>query len=309
MGRASPAAAAVAILVLAGCGSAVAPGPDGTPTRTVTPAPVPEEAGTPSPRPTLAPGLSAERVFDPVRFADAHAATLANGSFTVVREERRRYVNGSLRSSYRSVVRMSEDGDRFRYELNQTGVDDGRTSEQRLVRYSDGSVVYVATTREGETTYSVVGGPEAPADPGTVLPGNATARFGILRLFGSLRFEVLDSRTVDGRTVHRLAVENGSQTLGGLRNVSMNATVREDGVVTAYRLSYRVEDLRVVVAVEFSRVGETEVTPPDWLPAARNATGAGTPTPVRTGGATASGTAREVTRPTERTRVATPADA
>jgi len=307
MARVSSATAVVAILVLAGCGGAVVPGTDGTPTRTVTPAPVPvpQEPSTPRGSPPLAPGLSEEGVFDPVRLADAHAATLSNASFTAIREERRHYENGSFRSAYRSVVRMAADGERFRYELNQTDVREGTRHEQRLARYADGSVVYVATTRRGETTYSVVGGPESPADPATILPGNATARFGVLRLFGSLRFGVLGSRTVDGRTIHRLTVENGSGTLGGLRNVTMNATVREDGLVTAYRLSYDVGDLRVAVAVEFRRVGETEITPPAWLPAARNATGVGTPAPVRTGGATATGTERDVGQPTERIHAAT----
>ena len=315
MSRAPLATAVVALVVLAGCGSAVAPAPDGTPTRTVTPAPVPVPQQTEAPqsrRPSeLAPGLSAEGVFDPVRLADAHAAALSNASFTAVRKERRRYANGSLRSRYRSAVRVSAGGDRFRYELNQTDLRDGRTSEQRLARYSDGSTVYVATTRGGKTTYSVVGGSETPAEPSTVLPGNATARFGVLRLFGSLRFDVLDRRTVDGRTVYRVGVENDSRTLGGLRNVTMNATVREDGLVTAYRLGYDVDDIRVAVVVEFRRVGETRVTPPEWLPAARNATGtaAATPAPVRTGGATANGTAREVTRPTGPVHAAAPASA
>lgn len=304
MVRVSFATAAVAMVVLAGCGGAVAPGPDGTPTRTVTPAPVPEGTGTPQSPSELAPGVTAEGVFDPVRLADAHAAVLSNTSFTAVREERRRYANGSLRSSYRSTVRMSAAGDRFHYELNQTDVRDGRPVEQRLARYADGSVVYVATTRGRETTYSVVGGPEAPADPSTVLPGNATARFGVLRLFGSLRFDVRGNRTVEGRTVYRLTVENGSRTLGGLRNVSMDATVRDDGLVTAYRLSYRVGDVRIDVAVEFRRVDETAVTRPDWLPSARSATGVAnatdpaTPTPVRTGGATATGTERGMRRST-----------
>jgi hypothetical protein len=302
MSRVPVVTAVVALVVLAGCGGAVAPSTDGTPTPTVTPAPVPVpgEPSTPRGPPALAPGLSEEGVFDPVRLADAHAATLSNTSFTVVREERRRYLNGSLRSSYRSVVRVSEGGERFRYELNQTDVRGETRHEQRLARYSDGSVVYVATTRGGRTTYSIVGGAGGPADPSTVLPDNATARFGVLRLFGSLRFEVLDRRTVNGRTVYRLAVENGSQTLGGLRDVTMNATVREDGVVTSYRLAYDVSDIRVTVDVEFRRIGDTRSTPPAWLPAARNATGNGTvagahtatPVAVRTGGATANGTAR-----------------
>ncbi|MEF8842744.1 MAG: hypothetical protein V5A62_14160 [Haloarculaceae archaeon] len=266
----------VALVLLAGCGSTVAPAPDGTPTGTVTPAPVPRETPTPRGPPVLAPGLSEEGVFDPVRLADAHAATLSNTSFTAVREERRRYENGSFRSAYRSVVRVAARGDRFRYELNQTDVREGARHEQRLARYSDGSVVYVATTRGGRTTYSVVGGTDAPADPSTVLPGNATARFGVLRLFGSLRFDPVDRRTVDGRTVYRLTVENGSQTLGGLRDVTMNATVREDGIVTAYRLAYDVSDVRVTVDVEFRRIGDTRVTSPAWLPAARDATGTDT---------------------------------
>ncbi|MEF8868569.1 MAG: hypothetical protein V5A85_08630 [Haloarculaceae archaeon] len=273
MSRVAP-LALVALVLLAGCGS-VAPAGDGTPTRTVTAAPLPGETPTPRGPPVLAPGLSTEGVFDAARLADAHAATLSATSFTAVREERRRYANGSLRSGYRSVVRMAAGGERFRYALNQTDVRGGSPREQGLARYSNGSVVYVAITRDGATTYSVLGG-EDPVEPSTVFPGNATARFGVARLFGSLRFDVLGRETVDGRTVYRVGVENGSQTLSGLRNVTMNATVREDGLVTRYRLTYEVGGLRVFVTVEFRRVGETAVEPPAWLPAARNATGVGT---------------------------------
>jgi len=296
MTRVAP-VALVALVLLAGCGGAATSGGDRTPTRTVTPAPVPEETPTPQGPPELAPGLSAEGVFDAARLADAHAATLSSTSFTAVRVERRHYTNGSLRSRYRSVVRMAARGDRFQYDLNQTTVRDGRPRGQRLARYSDGEVVYVTTARDGETTYSVLGGPERPADPSTVFPENASARFGVARLFGALRFDVRDCRSVDGRTVYRLAVENGSQTLGGLEDINMNATVREDGVVTAYRLSYDVGDLRVAVAVEFRRVGETEITPPAWLPAARNATGVGTPVPT-TGTGTGSETGTGTVTPT-----------
>jgi hypothetical protein len=269
------AAAAIAVLVLlAGCGS-VAPSGGETPTRTVTAVPIPQDTPTPRGPPVLAPGLSTEGVFDAARLADAHERTLSRTSFTAVREERRRYTNGSFRSRYRSVVRMSAEGDRFRYALNQTDVRDGQRRPQRLARYADGSVVYSATTRGGETTYSVLGGPADPTAPSVVFPDNATARFGVARLFGAMRFEVIDRRTVDGREVYDVGVAEGSRAVGGLRNVSMNATVREDGVVVAYRLAYDVSDIRVIVDVDFRRIGGTEVAPPGWLPAARNATGVG----------------------------------
>lgn len=285
MFRITHATVLAALVVLAGCGSLATPAGDGTTTRTVTPAPLPQE--TPSPRgpAVLAPGVDAEGVFDAGRLTEAHATALSHTSFTTVREERRRYANGSLRSSHRRVVRVSADRERFYYELNQSDVSGGRTTEERLVRYSNGSVVYVATTRAGETTYSVLGGRPEPNDPSGGLPGDATARSGVARLFGTLRFDVLDRRTVDGRTIYRLGVENGSQQVGVLRNVSMNASVREDGLVTAYRLTYDVDDIGVSVTVEFREVGETEVTPPVWLPAARNATGTGTP-PAEAGAGT-----------------------
>ena len=280
-----------AVVLLAGCGSVATPDGEVTPTRTITAVPLPQETPTPRGPPVLAPGLSAEGVFDAAELADAHAATLSATSFTAVREERRQRADGSLVSSYRSVVRMSAAGDRFRYGLNQTDVRDGRFRNQSLARYADGTRVYAATTRGGETTYSVLGDPGEPTDPSAVFRENATARVGVVRLFGALRLDVTDRRTVDGRTVYRVTVENGSQRLGTLRDVSLNATVREDGLVTAYRLSYAIGSLRVAVAVDFRDVGATEVTPPGWLPAARNATGTATPAPVRTGGPTADGTA------------------
>jgi hypothetical protein len=280
-----------AVVLLAGCGSVATPDGEVTPTRTITAVPLPQETPTPRGPPVLAPGLSAEGVFDAAELADAHAATLSATSFTAVREERRQRADGSLVSSYRSVVRMSAAGDRFRYGLNQTDVRDGRFRNQSLARYADGTRVYAATTRGGETTYSVLGDPGEPTDPSAVFRENATARVGVVRLFGALRLDVTDRLTVDGRTVYRVTVENGSQRLGTLRDVSLNATVREDGLVTAYRLSYAIGSLRVAVAVDFRDVGATEITPPGWLPAARNATGTATPAPVRTGGPTADGTA------------------
>jgi hypothetical protein len=308
MSRARFALVLASLVFLAGCGGMLAPGPDGTPTRTVTPAPLPVETATPGGPSVLAPGLSTDGVFDAGDLADAHVAALEGVSFTVVREERRTYTNGSFRSRYRSVVRMSAAADRFRYGLNQTDRRDGRLRHQRLERYADGSVVYVAITREDETTYSILGGPERPVEPSTVFPDGATARFGVARLFGSLRLDVVDRRVADGRTAYAVAVENGSQALGGLRNVSMNATVRSDGLVTDYRLAYEVGDIRVTVVVEFERVGETEVTPPSWLPAALNGTGAttvgdGTPTQ---GGATATDATSGATA-TDRHRVTRPA--
>ena len=303
--REALAAALVAVVVLAGCGSVATPGEEGTPTRTITAVPVPQETATPRGPPVLAPGISTEGVFDARRLADAHAATLSATSFTAVRHERRFDTNGSLRLAYRSVIRMGADGERFTYELNQTDVRGDQRREQSLSRYSDGAVVYAATTRGGQTTYSVLGGTDEPTDPAAVFPENATARFGVLRLFGALRFDVLGQRTVDGWTVYRLGVENGSQSLGGLDDVSMNATVREDGVVLSYRLTYEVSDVRVVVDVDFGQVGETEVTPSEWVTAARSATGVEpsttgdeTPTPAPTPTATRTGTTADDGPPT-----------
>ena len=291
-------AALVLLVPLAGCGSLATPAGEGTPTRTVTPVPLPQDPPTPHGPAVLAPGLSPDGVFDAARLAEAHASVLSNTSFTAVREERRRYANGSLRSSYRRIVRVSPGGERFDYELNQTDVRGGRATEGRLARYSNGSTVYVATTRAGETTYSILGGQPEPAGLSAVLPQRATARSGIARLFGTLRFDVVDRRTLDGRAVYRLTVQNGTRDLDWLRDVSMNAAVREDGLVAGYRLAYDVEGIEVTVVVEFRDLGATSVTPPAWLPTARNATGTGTPTSatsapppgIDTGAGTATGT-------------------
>jgi hypothetical protein len=274
------------VLVLAGCGSAAAPTP-APGTATVTPAPVPEATAAPG---TLAPGVAADGVFDADRLAAAHAAALAGRSFTLVRVDSR-YTNGSLERRDRSVLAYGATGTEFRYDLRQTDRRDGANATSRIERYADGERVYVATTRDDETRYELLRASDGSTyAPTRVFPENATNERGIARLFVLIDTEVTGERTVDGRTVYRLATP-APQAVPPLRNVTFVANVTEAGLVRDYRLSYDVvrsgRPVRVVASTTYRSVGETTVVAPPWLDRAREAVRRGTDTSTLTDRATA----------------------
>ncbi len=253
--------ALVALLALAGCGAA--PAPQGTP---VTPAEVPEAPSTTEAAPVeLAPGLGPDGVTNPVRLADAHAAVLADRSFTVHQTTTRRYPNGTVRLRSDRVVRMGADRRRF---LAVSTRQSRAEYDWRLEQYANGSHVLRKTTAGAHTRYSVLRGPDGtPRGPLSLFPENATNRGGVSRLLGLLDARITGSRTEDGRRLYDLSVDgDGPPWLEELR---MTATIDERGLVRSYAVSYVVtrDGRRVRVTVEFSvtRIGSTTVPEPSWV--------------------------------------------
>lgn len=252
----------VALLALAGCSAT--PADPGTP---VTPAEVPAAppTTTESGPVELAPGLGPWGVTDPVRLADAHAAVLADRSFTVRGTTTRRYPNGTVRSRSERVVRMGADRRRFlavSTRLSRTEYD------YRLEQYANGSHVLRRQTTGAHTRRSVLRGPDgAPRGPLSLYPDNATNRGGVSRLLGLADAEVTGSRVEDGRRLYDLAVEGAGPAW--LEELRLTATVDERGLVRSYVVSYVVtrEGRQVRVTVEFSvtRVGSTTVPEPPWF--------------------------------------------
>jgi len=255
--------ALAALLALAGC-SAAPTAPD-TP---VTPAEVPEAPATPateSPPAELAPGVGPWGVSDPARLADAHAAVLADRSFTVRGATTQRYANGTVRSRSGRVVMMSADRRRF---LAVSTRQSRAEHDFRLEQYANGSHVLRKSTAGAHTRYSVLRGPDGtPRGPLSLYPDNATNRGGVSRLLGLVDAEVTGSRVEDGRRLYDLSVEGDGPSW--LERLRLTATVDERGLVRSYVVSYTVtrEGRQVRVTVEFSvtRVGSTTVPEPSWV--------------------------------------------
>lgn len=246
--------ALAALLALAGCGAPAAPGPAST----ATPAPVPEE--TPAPFP---PGVDERGVYDPGRLVDAHAAVLANASYTVRVTSVHSRPGGELRSRYARVIRLSAGEERVHYVLNKTDRRNGTTDVRHIERYNDGDRLFVAVSEGNETTYRV----REVARSRSFLAASTGDRQGFGRLLGRLRPALTDIRTENGTTRYRLA--SGPTDVRPLRNVTFDALVDRRGVVREYNITYTVRrdgaPVRVRVDVAFTDVGSTTVRRPDWV--------------------------------------------
>lgn len=265
--------ALVLALVLAGCGGTDAPAFGGADRPTVTPAAVPHDPPA-APGRTLAPGLTREGVFDPNRLAAAHAAVLADTSYTVHRVEQRTYRNGTVRSRYESTVRVAAGGDRFRYVLEQADYRGETPRERRVGRWmDDGSGFERHEDASGSVRYRRL------SDPDAVLPERATNRYGLARVLSAVDLRVTGTTERGGRTLYHLGVEGTPEDLPPLRSVAVDAVVDDRGVVRSYDLTYRVEragtPTRVTVRVAFDALGATRVVRPLWYDEAAEAVGEG----------------------------------
>jgi hypothetical protein len=257
------------LIVLAGCGSATTPEP--TTEATVTPAPIPvsdESLATEA----LAPGLATDGVFAANRLAEAHAAALANHSFTVV-QRNTRYTNGTLQQGDRSILQYGADGRQFVYDLRQTDRRGMQNSTSRYQRYANGEQVYIAETQTGETSYRLLRAADGSlSDPSQVFPDNATNTRGLVRVFVLVNTEVTSTRTTNGTTIYRVETP-GPQTLPPLQNISFVAFVAETGFIRSYQLEYDVvrsaELVHIVANTTYQAVGKTTVSEPRWVDAAR----------------------------------------
>jgi len=241
----------------------------------VTPAPVPA-VSTPATRRSVAPGLTRSDVRNASLLADAHVDALSNTSYAVRQNVTRRSTDGRLRSRSVSVARLN--GSRFRYAID--GFDRNRAgepSEYRVERFFDGRRVLGATTRDGETTYSLDrdrNGSEARA---SVL-GDPTNARAVERLFDAFEMRVAGTTERNGSTLYTV-VTTRPQRLAPLANVTLRALVDRNGVIRAYCVSYTADrgDSRVDIAVRvaFTDLGATTVVRPVWYERAVENTTAG----------------------------------
>jgi hypothetical protein len=205
-------------------------------------------------------------VTDPGRLAAAHAAVLADRSFTARQATVQRYLNGTVRSRSERVVRMGPDRRQFySLSLRQSQEND----DWRLEQWANGSHVLQVSTTDERTEYSVLRGPDGqPRNPRSLFPDNATNEGGIDRLLAVVDPAVAASRTVDGVARHTLSVRSDEDSTPWLEDLRMTAIVDERGLVLSYSVSYTVtrDDREVRITVEFTvtEVGSTTIARPSW---------------------------------------------
>ncbi|MFB6116882.1 hypothetical protein [Halosegnis sp.] len=264
------AAVALALLCLAaGCGeTATGGGVD----ETLTPATVPEPTPAPVDR---VPGLGKASIVDERALVTAHRAGLAETSYQLNRERRVVGPNGTL-----DVVTVNASvagGDAYRVSRVERSAAEWYTaasSVRRDVWYRNGHLRNRYVDADREATYwgsnGVENGPVS--DP-------TRARL-VMNALGAVRFRVTDATRVNGTVRYRLAgtgrtdreLTGAPSLLIDIRNRSLTATIRADGVVLAYTLRYEATFKQRAVWVEerytVSRLGRVRITRPSWLAAA-----------------------------------------
>lgn len=267
-------AVGLVLVLLAGCNAPAS----STPAPTLTPVPLPEATASSDRLAAgeLAPGVDPSGVTDAGRLARAHGTVLATNGYTVNQTLGQTYRNGTVESRYVTRARFAAGAEGFRANLTQTDRVDGTLSTRYVERFADGQRVYEAVTSVTDRRYRVVRGPDgAPRSPVAFYPTNFTNEPAIARLFTLVETTTTDRWVENGTRYVRVASDRPA-TLPPLRNVTLEATVAETGLVTDYRVTYDIDRrgavVHVVVAVTYTDVGETTVRPPGWLDRV-NATG------------------------------------
>jgi hypothetical protein len=262
--------AVVVVVLVAGC-SAVSFGggrPGAGPTDTVTPVPVTDSS---TPPPTVAsgrpPGVSANGTIDAEALTSAHAAYLENRTYTwSIRENSDEPDEGFLR---RVVVGPET------FSISQVQGEPRRN----VSLYVNETGGFIRVAEADRTRYDLIR-----------LPGRATdyvfATVSIRQFFDgrTVAVSTLDRRD---RTYYRLYTAGGPSpgALGPaeatIDDFSATAYVTQEGFVRSLAAEYdRVvegDSSRVSIRYDYSRIGESTVTPPDWV---GNVTRRSTPTPV-----------------------------
>jgi len=278
-----------ALVALAGCSGFVGGGTDeATPTPTSdvtavpvtdTPTPAAERSATRTPPSSLPPGVSANGTVDTGLLAWTHDRALANRSYTwsfkLIRE----------------ATDAAADGDETRLELTRDA--DAFLVDQPAPDGTDDRALYVAN---GTGYLAYLAGDETTVlrtdDPGDVDRYDYSTRL-IIRYMTGPTFDV---RTVerDGRVFYRLYAQSGplprvAETFDApVSNFSATAYVTPDGFVRTLAVRYDRPEAasreRVRIRFDYTAVGETAVTEPDWLDEATPVTA--TPAPTATDSAT-----------------------
>lgn len=254
-------------VVTAGCGTLT--GGDASPTvtpvsvETLASAETSDPSLSPSPTPTpptVAPGLTADRVIDYTALVDRHGEVVSNTSHTYRRQVTRSYPNGTVWRAHTTVLKRNQSVTYNRH----TWTDDSGT-RRTIERWRTDGRVYVARTAENGTVMRVENG---TGPPGTE-PGTSDGYAGMLpRVLKQLNASDVTPVSRDGRQLYRIETPE-TRALPPSKNVSFVGHVTPDGVFTGYRLAYRIErrDTRVDVTVRttFEDVGSTVVSRPTWM--------------------------------------------
>lgn len=261
------------LLVTAGCNTLVGGGGE-APTATVTPAPVPAEE-------TVAPGVTDEGVRNPRALADAHADVLAAASYRLTANRTVRAANGTLRERLTLELALAADRS-YRADAATAGpaapVFLG-TPPATATFWSNGSTYVRKLTRDDRTTYNsftpVEGAGTWQYWARTVPFGGqqATPRAFLRRTFRAVDTDVVGRTEANGTTTYLLrgnaTTERLEAGVSNPRNVSLTATVTEQGLVASLSLRYvgtvNGERVRVVRTVSYSDVGATTVDRPPWF--------------------------------------------
>lgn len=261
-----------AVVVLAGC-SAVPFGADdraAAPTDTVTPVPLTDGATpTATVPPEFPPGVNGSGTVDAVALSVAHAEFLRNRTYTwSVRYDRgeRRFTSGEF---LRRVV-VGEDN----YTVSQTEPD----QESNVSLYVNESGGFLRTVQGNDTRYELLAAPGDPdeyafatesirrflAVPVTVSTVERRGRT-YFRLYGA-GGEVPDAVTTARATISNYSVTAYVTSEGFVRSLAVDYDRTVDGQQSSVRFRY-----------DYSRVGESAPSSPEWTGSVPRRS---TPTPV-----------------------------
>ena len=210
----------------------------------------------------VAPGVTTERVVDAHALREAHLDVTRETSATYVSERWANASNGTVLRYDRTAVRVSADRSERRALTEHYG--DGRS--ERTDRWQNETAGYRRTVTGNVTSYYETGAHEYfPNEP---------------RLGSELEYSAVTITELDGGRYRLVTEDYAAATVGvdgAIVNPRLVAVFDERGVVSRITRTYTVEgtgpDRYVEQTTRFTNLGNTTVERPDWLPAARNATG------------------------------------
>lgn len=256
------------IAVAAGCGSAPFADPAPTPHETVTPVSL-TPAATATPGPSLPPGVSDGGPLRTARLQYAHDAALANTTYTLVITQRIT-LSGTTTSTRRvlSRVTVGETATLATFRRSDGGVNRSL--------YLNGSEGYQRSVTGGNATVAAVD----PADESPEVLGVRAIQW----YLSDVEFTATAVER-DGTRLYRLysspgrapaAVTTDPRVKANVWNYTATAYVTPAGfvrtVVVDYGLTSRPVQGSVSIRVEYTAVGETTVSRPEWVPTASRRT-------------------------------------
>ena len=231
--------------------------------------------GSPTPTPTAAwpaelpPGTTTERVANPLDLARAHTDALTGRSFTYRARVVVQTTDGIKLGEVRTVRRVGPDG-RFVHRMRAEGVVPTVVSQfEAIDAYSNGSVVVIRFTRDGENNTLTTAARESPMTAYDVV-----GKGFLYQLLSATTPRVLGPIERGGVTYLHVRGTNGSARLGFTQatNATFEALVAPSGLVQRYAVSYRANDTsyrnwegRIARTVVYQNVGSTTVERPDWV--------------------------------------------